>query len=269
MNCLITFAVVFSIIIADTDEKSFGVERLRKLPVIEKRTVEDVADAQDVQVDSTPPCPVIDVLILIDSPNTRVFSEEEIKSNVNHLIRDAQKRYIDELELNMTLRLIGHITYTNETEPDFIKDSVYMGDREFIVAGEVIYKMRDIEDSPLVSRADVIILETGRDVIHSRPPPGEDVYHIAGMAWSSTACNRVVKFAVARYYAQDIYSVDIFIHELGHLINIGDNYYNEGCSVDLLPGKKKYSFCDKERVEKFLESSHSSCLFDNCDNGEK
>ncbi|XP_023238590.1 venom metalloproteinase antarease TserMP_A-like [Centruroides sculpturatus] len=72
--------------------------------------------------------------------------------------KESQERYLDELELNLALRLIGHISYTSETEPNYIKESLYSPD---IIAGSVLSKMIEIEDSPVVSRADIIVLLTG------------------------------------------------------------------------------------------------------------
>ncbi|XP_023220331.1 venom metalloproteinase antarease-like TtrivMP_A [Centruroides sculpturatus] len=159
MNCLITFAVVFSIIIVDTYEKSLGLKQSRKLSVTEKRTVEDVADAEEFEIDFTPPCPVIECVIVTDSFVSRDSSEEEIRPYLNEIIRYSQEDYLDELELNLTLRLIGHISYTNETEPNFIKDSLYWSNT--IVGDNAIRNMKEINDNPLVSRADVVVLLTG------------------------------------------------------------------------------------------------------------
>ncbi|XP_023244073.1 uncharacterized protein LOC111642042 [Centruroides sculpturatus] len=93
----------------DTYEKSFGLKQSKKSSVTEKRTVDDVADAEDFEIDSTSPCPVIECVIVTDSFMSTYFSEEEIRPYLNKIIRMSQERYLDELELNLTLRLIGRI----------------------------------------------------------------------------------------------------------------------------------------------------------------
>ncbi|XP_023244075.1 A disintegrin and metalloproteinase with thrombospondin motifs 20-like isoform X1 [Centruroides sculpturatus] len=127
--------------------------------------------------------------------------------------------------------------------------------------------MIEIEDSPVVSRADIIVLLTGRSLILSLPKPGEDPHHISGLAFEGTACNSWNKFAIAEHSIFTDYAVDTFIHEIGHLINIGHDSEAKNCSPKLLPGKNHYSYCAKKGVTEFLDTH--SCFLDHCDNGEK
>ncbi|XP_023216482.1 venom metalloproteinase antarease TserMP_A-like isoform X3 [Centruroides sculpturatus] len=263
MNCLITFAVVFSIIIVDTYE-SFGFKQLKKLSVTEKRTIEDVVDVEEFEIDSTQPCPVIECVVVTDGHVSQHFSEERIKTDVKEAVRLIQEEYLDELELNLTLRLIGHIFYTNETEPDYIKESLY---NLKTIAGNILSNMRAIKDHPLVSRADAVVLLTTRDAIYSLPKPGEEPSYIGGLAYLGAACNPDSKFALALFSHLMQYMVDTFIHELGHLININHDWEAKNCSPKLLPGKKRYSYCAKKGVTEFLDTH--SCFLDHCDNGEK
>ncbi|XP_067128911.1 venom metalloproteinase antarease-like TpachMP_A [Centruroides vittatus] len=157
MNSLIIFPVIFSIIIGDIYGKSFDFEQLRKLSMIKKRTAEDVVENQ---LDSTP-CPVIECLILTDSAFSPRFDyEEEIIDYINDIISATQDRF-DGLELNITVRLIGRISYTKETEPDFIKAGLDSEKPNIIYANEVIFNMRYMEKTPLVEKADIIVVITG------------------------------------------------------------------------------------------------------------
>ncbi|XP_023236937.1 venom metalloproteinase antarease-like TpachMP_A [Centruroides sculpturatus] len=273
MNFLIIFSVIFSIIIGDIYGKSFDFEQLLKLSTIKKRAEENILEnILDIELDPTP-CPVIECLIITDSAYAARFdTEEEIIDYINDLI-SATQNILDGLELNITLRLIGRISYyTNETEPDFIKKSLYTERPRTIIANEVIVNMRDMEKFPIVEKADIIVVLSGRQVFSSRPKPGEGLGgEINGMAWVQGVCNSVLKFAIVSDDRHLSWTIDTFVHEVGHLINVGHSDVEEGlegCSSVILPGEK-YSSCSKKTVKEHLNSPSGACMFDNCDNSNK
>nr|WLF82764.1 putative metalloprotease [Tityus melici] len=261
------------------DKKSY--DRVAVIPENVKRNAENVSRmARDDD------CIVVEYYIVTDSAFTKRFKSNSALTNYVTVMFTGVQNLMDTLELGIGVRLLGVTTFTEKTEPSFIKDNLIPGPPAAFNPDVLISAMSKYycnHQTGLAKDTDLIFLITARGMGDPREDGTVDI-NTAGIANSASVCKPCFKCGVATDDSDYNERVDTLAHESVHLL--GSPHDGEGpnqVSLEGSPGaancpakagyimgnrndKNKYKFspCTKKCVEYLLSKSTASCIFQQC-----
>ncbi|XP_023234510.1 venom metalloproteinase antarease-like TserMP_B, partial [Centruroides sculpturatus] len=230
-------------------------------------------------------CVVIEYLFVTDSTVTNRYENVEILETYLASMFVEVQNIMDTLNLNMKVRLIGVKTYTDESEPYFVKASLFPGidifEKNVIINKFKNYYCKRQYDS-FVNRADIILFITRR-VIGEKNNVGWIFDNLLGLSYFGGTCDPCRKYGAIVDLDKLSDTASIVAHESAHLIGSP----HDGAGVNLsLPGspeadkcpgsdgffmgsdsgknRRKFSTCSLENIKFFLNKKEARCIITDC-----
>uniref|UniRef100_A0A1E1WVW3 Putative metalloproteinase n=1 Tax=Tityus obscurus TaxID=1221240 RepID=A0A1E1WVW3_TITOB len=231
-------------------------------------------------------CIVVEYLILTESTFTQRFGSDEDLNKYIALMFTGVQNLMDTLEMGLKVVMIGHVSYTSETEPSFITENSFPSQKEVLNPEKVIDSMTEYfcnNKTELSERADIIMLISARKLGRVKPN-GEVAADLAGLSNDGSVCKSCAKLGVCNDNSNYNERVDTVAHESAHIL--GSPHDGDGPEKFGVPGSPgsancpesdgyimgrrnkengmKFSECTKECIKYLLSQPRASCVYENC-----
>ncbi|XP_067141521.1 venom metalloproteinase antarease TserMP_A-like [Centruroides vittatus] len=226
-----------------SDKNYFGHDGVMPLGV--KNTMKSMA--RDDQ------CIVVEYLVLTESNVTKKFKTEKSLTEYISVTYTAVQNMFDTLELGIKARVLGITSFTEETEPVFVKKSEIPGYEQHLDPREVVYNMRKFYWSGcrygLIS---IFIVSRKMGIPQDDNTVSLNYY---GMAYLGMVCHSCYKVGVTRDDSDHIERAAVIAHESGHLL--GSPHDGEEPKAVDCPGSDGYIMGGRDTDKKNIFSSCS------------
>uniref|UniRef100_A0A2I9LP83 Metalloproteinase n=1 Tax=Centruroides hentzi TaxID=88313 RepID=A0A2I9LP83_9SCOR len=231
-------------------------------------------------------CVELKYIFLAESQFTKAFENDTVALEEYLSVTMVQvQNFMDTLDLRIKVRLVKAITFTEETEPEFMKNSAIKGHEKYLDANKLIGGARDYicqSRENISDKADIIFVISKRR-FGEMASDGKINSGIAGMAYVGIICNDCYKTGLVLDDTNIYERSDTIAHESCHIL--GSPHDGEGpvSNVANSPGSKncsssdgyimgdrnrvngmKFSPCTRDNIENILKIGGYDCIKTKC-----